>query len=523
MMSLFISVAALVLVVALALATLYYGADSVLKGADKAQAARFLSEGQQLLGAADLFYADKGRWPVALDELVEEGYLRQAPSARYASTLTSAVVGAAQPSAALGQVQALSEPVGGPVTWSMPVAGEPTFVLQNVATEGSCREVNLKTYGKSAIMKKASTSYASQCYGESVLALNVIVTKTPSSLPAALPAAAVVAAPAPASDSDSLWFAPPAGEITNALTLTSGDLSFGTHPAQTTVPEKTISLVNNGTGAATGFEVTAPSGFVITANSCSGTLAIGAPCSVSVRPATSTGPASLGGALTISARLASGKPFVSLSVPLFMVWTPPRPSLTWVSGDLNFGTYVVGTVSPIKTVLLINSSSTTASNLRLAIPAGFRLHTSTCGQALAPGGDCALLIQYEFNPNLGLVSGSVEVSSQTLQGEPFNTLSIPATVTFAPYPGRIVVQSTGRTFIINPYAAPSNLTEAKDGLDAVEKDLGWTACAVGNYAYGYMNNSWNNFSTYYVVYPYKATGGCDYARETRRWVQGFPS
>ena len=63
MFSLIVTITSIALVAALALATLYYGGSAVNKGAADATAAKILLQGQQLLGAAELYKADTGKWP----------------------------------------------------------------------------------------------------------------------------------------------------------------------------------------------------------------------------------------------------------------------------------------------------------------------------------------------------------------------------------------------------------------------------------------------------------------------------
>lgn len=63
MFSLVIIIISVALGAALALATLYYGGNSFNPASAKANAAQLINQSQQLLGAADLFKAENGRWP----------------------------------------------------------------------------------------------------------------------------------------------------------------------------------------------------------------------------------------------------------------------------------------------------------------------------------------------------------------------------------------------------------------------------------------------------------------------------
>lgn len=76
MFSLIITIISIALVAALAVATLYFGGDAMSKGDASARATQIVTQGQQVLSAADLFRADKGRWPNSLEELVAGSYLK---------------------------------------------------------------------------------------------------------------------------------------------------------------------------------------------------------------------------------------------------------------------------------------------------------------------------------------------------------------------------------------------------------------------------------------------------------------
>jgi hypothetical protein len=65
--SLIVTVISIALVAALALATLFYGGSAFNQGSATAQATTRITEGQQMLGAAELFYTDNHRWPDGLD------------------------------------------------------------------------------------------------------------------------------------------------------------------------------------------------------------------------------------------------------------------------------------------------------------------------------------------------------------------------------------------------------------------------------------------------------------------------
>jgi len=133
-------------VAALALATLYYGGDAFNKGASQAQAAKVANQAQQLLGAAELFYAQNGRWSNDLAELVSTGYLKSIPVAQ-----------------AGGVAPALADNL----QWTQPVAQEPVFLLEAMDTE-PCREVNNRSFGLDGVLPRLHAGYTLQCFSPAV-------------------------------------------------------------------------------------------------------------------------------------------------------------------------------------------------------------------------------------------------------------------------------------------------------------------------------------------------------------------
>lgn len=195
MFSLIITIVSIALVAALALATLYYGGSAIERGNASARATELLTQSQQLLAAADLYRADKGAWPPSMEALVEQGYLRQVPQYTAAADSTgfsrSAVAAAASA-----------------ITWEMPAAGKPTFVLAGVTQQEVCKEVNRKSRGDNGILKKAYTSAVTQCYGE-LSALKVVVSREPDALGTILPADSVDTGRTPGESEEGVWTVKP--------------------------------------------------------------------------------------------------------------------------------------------------------------------------------------------------------------------------------------------------------------------------------------------------------------------------
>ncbi len=84
MFSLIMTIIAIALVAALALAMLYYGNEFATDGAARAQVTRTVQEGNQLVGAFELYKADHGSLPTGTQEeikalLMTGGYLTAWP------------------------------------------------------------------------------------------------------------------------------------------------------------------------------------------------------------------------------------------------------------------------------------------------------------------------------------------------------------------------------------------------------------------------------------------------------------
>lgn len=88
MFSLIMTIIAIALVAALALALLYYGKDLATDGAARAAVTRTIQEGNQLVGAFELYKADNGSLPTGTQEeiktlLLNGGYLTAWPDASW--------------------------------------------------------------------------------------------------------------------------------------------------------------------------------------------------------------------------------------------------------------------------------------------------------------------------------------------------------------------------------------------------------------------------------------------------------
>lgn len=85
MFSLIITIVAIALVAALALAVIYYGGDALNIGTSRTASAKSLQEGNQIAGALELYRADHGDFPTGTSDdikqtLLTANYLKAIPT-----------------------------------------------------------------------------------------------------------------------------------------------------------------------------------------------------------------------------------------------------------------------------------------------------------------------------------------------------------------------------------------------------------------------------------------------------------
>lgn len=423
MFSLIITIISIALVAALALATLYYGGAAFTRGHADAQAAKVRNQSQQLLGANELFKVNHGRYALNVAELVSADYLKSAPVAR------AAVQAALADSA-----------------WFMPLPGESLFLLETNFPE-ACRSINEDGYGKRAILPGVLEDIQVQCYGPSTAALYSMAAKDPRAVEALLNAAPeavpvpipVVVAAVPTSDTDELWVVPPGeGTLrggseetpdngngggapdtgnggstpTGVLTPYSSTLGMGTTTVGTPRTE-VFTFQNSGTGAMTltalNFSATQ---FSATANECTGALAAGASCSVTVQYAP-TAVGSHAGTMTLVGSSDSS------SVNLTGSATAPEVGvLNLTSAPAGFQGVQVGQTDT-QTVTVSNTGtaafSFTSAPSILGGDGKFTL-ASTCGTSIAPGQSCTLTVTFaptNTTPTSGSLTFDTNVSEPT--------------------------------------------------------------------------------------------------------------
>ena len=132
MFSLIISIIAIALVAALALASIYYGGSAFQEGSADAEASTVVNQGQQVQGAVTL--ADVDEFTVAdEDSLVTGNYLKEVPSVRSKSwALNAADLAAAGTAYAWIEVEAGKE-----VCEKIEVEADAAHVVGTTALDGS--------------------------------------------------------------------------------------------------------------------------------------------------------------------------------------------------------------------------------------------------------------------------------------------------------------------------------------------------------------------------------------------------
>jgi hypothetical protein len=166
MFSLIITIIAIALVAAIALATLYYGGVIFNHGADAAAASKLLAQAQQVMGAMELYNADTGAYPATLDDLVTGHYLKAVP------------VALAPQSEAMGLAMAAGTP------WTMPVANAPVITL-SPGSVAVCEAYNKTQFGVAGVLKAPHITTTTACYGADTASLTVVFSKSALALQAA--------------------------------------------------------------------------------------------------------------------------------------------------------------------------------------------------------------------------------------------------------------------------------------------------------------------------------------------------
>jgi len=179
------------------------------------------------------------------------------------------------------------------------------------------------------------------------------------------------------------------------VSLSPTSIPFGLEVLGVTSTAQTVTLQNTGTATLTitsiGLAGTNASQFLISANTCGGTLNAAANCTISVTYTPST-LASAYALVTITDNAAGSPHSVSLS-------GMGTPQLTLNPPLIAFGPLQVGDTSVAQTVTLTNNFSSTINLTSTAITGAnadqFAIASTTCAATLAAGNSCTVSVQFE--------------------------------------------------------------------------------------------------------------------------------
>ena len=341
MFSLIITIIAIALVAALALATIYYGGSAYGNSNSKAHATRIVNQGQQILAADRLYRVqNQGEAPPNMQVLIDKGYLKAVPVAmgsfEHAPGMMATATAADQP-------------------WQMVTINSSTaYVLPSgQVDESTCEAVNLQAYGQAGILKSVYGSLRTQCYGSDVAALTVVVQADATALTAPTmpntPPVKGTSVSVPTDPSDGDWLKTPtsvAGSGTGpstggnqsnpggGVTSTDGNLgdatggmhlsvnktsiNFGNVNAGSTSASITVTVTNNGTAFAKPDIYTLSNNFVSDDNCYDNGLAPGASCTVTVSASPQL-PGNLTDSLHVQDDTIQGYPYVNLPLSVTSV------------------------------------------------------------------------------------------------------------------------------------------------------------------------------------------------------------
>ncbi|MFN0299593.1 MAG: choice-of-anchor D domain-containing protein [Burkholderiales bacterium] len=197
------------------------------------------------------------------------------------------------------------------------------------------------------------------------------------------------------------------------MSLSANSLAFGGQGTNTTSLARTITVSNTGPLPLTlsGLSVGgANAAEFARAGSCAtgASIATGQNCAINI---TFT-PTALG-ARAGTVNITSNAPGSPHSIALTGTGVVPAPAATFTSNSISFGNYVIGTVSPARTVTLTNAGSAPLTLTSITPPGAAFAHTTDCGASLAINASCA--INATFSPvATGLASGTINIATNAI-------------------------------------------------------------------------------------------------------------
>ncbi|GAB3644850.1 choice-of-anchor D domain-containing protein [Ramlibacter alkalitolerans] len=360
MFSLIVTILSIALVAALALATLYYGGSVWNRAFTDIGANKTVNYASQVIGAAELFKAQRGVWPRDVRDLVPD-YLSAAGA-----------------------------------DWTSVSPDTPQYALKSGESAKTCAAINQKYTGAAVIHEAADPNRTVQCFGSAGLFTVVAqvpgqgVLLTTATLRSAiggtakvLPGGGLVVDPDAPPVEPPVIEPPPAPQPSASIT---GDLSFGELNVLDETDTRVATLTNTGTVTLDLLGITLTTADYRVTSDCPSLLPAGASCAVSV-----TFDPNVAGerpdVLTVS---ATGMADQSLAVR----GSAYANSAEFDAGALDFGATLFGTAAAPKTVSLTNTGDHPMTLGTPDVAGPFAVASTTCGTSLAAGSSCTFTVTY---------------------------------------------------------------------------------------------------------------------------------
>jgi len=242
------------------------------------------------------------------------------------------------------------------------------------------------------------------------------------------------------------------------LQASPSSMNFGSVPVGTTSAATTFTVTNNGAADASGVSVSANLGdFLVSANMCSGTLAVGASCTFAGSFAPQAG-GPRNGSFVVQRQYGTGVNISASGTGLVSLTMPP---------PLAFASQAVGTTSAASVVTVTNASATTVnvSAVTSSNPTEFPL-TTNCA-AVAAGATCTISISFKPS-DTGTRQATITVTSDGI-GSPQTFTATGTGTPGAPPPGQLTVpaSTTFGSVAVGATSAGNTLTLTNTGGTAV--------------------------------------------------------
>ncbi len=272
----------------------------------------------------------------------------------------------------------------------------------------------------------------------------------------------------------------PAVATAPAVTLTPTSLTFASTTVGITTAAQVVTVKNSGTAALTltseTLTGTNATSFLISAKTCTTSLAVGASCTVSVefKPAAA-------GALTATLSIADNATGTPQTVKLTGTGAAAAPAVTLTPTSLTFASTTVGVTTAAQVVTVKNSGTAaltlTSETLTGTNATSFLVSAKTCTTSLAVGASCTVSV--EFKPAAaGALTATLSIADNAT-GTP-QTVKLTGTGAAAAAPA-IALTPTSIAF-------PATVTAATSAAQVVTvKNTGTAAATISSIALGGTN------------------------------------